>query len=350
MRACLRQRGLPLVFENKFFHLFIMIVWMSGLLGIFLTMTYALQVRSRYRRHGVSPWAMPRIQAALYASITIFCIGLALHAFAAQKSISLWIAIMWGGLAILFLLRLVMALSSGVREGWDLAHGSQQGGIGIDRAAKKNGWTLGGAGVTLVMLSANVVLLIWWGSTQLEAGRLDLTLGGSPRTMIVDATPTNSPTVMQRATEAQHATQPRQSPQEQATNTATTPPSPPSSRVPITPTAAVLTLTAETITPSPLPVLLPTPTPSPAVTVDVELEPMLIVRSAAGANVRAAPSLSGDILTTLADETVVNILGRTADNQWYLIRLDGDTPGWISSLVVELVGTGEEIPVIDINS
>jgi hypothetical protein len=73
----------------------------------------------------------------------------------------------------------------------------------------------------------------------------------------------------------------------------------------------------------------------------------LIVRSSKGANVHRAPNLIADVLNVLADGTLVPVVGRLEDNKWFLIRLSDDRSGWISKLVVDLIGDAEGISIAE---
>lgn len=86
--------------------------------------------------------------------------------------------------------------------------------------------------------------------------------------------------------------------------------------------------------------LAPTNTPSPTPS-DPTATPgaCLLTPTGAFANVRSAPALEADILTTITEHTTHTVLGRSTDNTWYLIE-----QGWVSSTVVVLSGDCSTVP------
>ncbi|MCC6457167.1 MAG: SH3 domain-containing protein [Caldilineaceae bacterium] len=310
--------------DNKFVALLITLIWMSGLFAIVLTLAYMLQERRKRRRDHRYAWNAARMLAPLYSSLAIFCVGVALHAYAAQQPVSLWVAIVWGMLALFFMLRLAGVAASGIRDGWQSAWNGRQ--FGLDPVAsgrKGSGFSLW-SGLSVLLLLVNVALLGWWGNAQISAGALGLPIANrADGENMPAAAPTISPTIPPVETVAVAM----------STAEIVVSPSPAGSDPPV---GAVLTPTA-----SALPILLPTTTPAPSPATELSMT----VRSPTGANVRESPSLTAEVLMLLDDGTVAFVLGRTADNQWFSIRMADGTTGWISSQVIELDGEIESLPV-----
>ncbi len=66
--------------------------------------------------------------------------------------------------------------------------------------------------------------------------------------------------------------------------------------------------------------------------------------TAGTANLRAAPSLTGAIITTLNQGTFVSVLGRSADSQWLKVSASGVT-GWVGGGVVAVNVPISSLPV-----
>ncbi len=96
-----------------------------------------------------------------------------------------------------------------------------------------------------------------------------------------------------------------------------------------------------TNTPS-LPTPFPTATPAPPTPA-----PVLAKINVASANVRATPSTSGKIVTTLKNGTPITLIGRSADSQWFQINVAGQAqPAWISTTVLQIAsGDPTSLPV-----
>ncbi|MBI5649416.1 MAG: SH3 domain-containing protein [Chloroflexi bacterium] len=63
------------------------------------------------------------------------------------------------------------------------------------------------------------------------------------------------------------------------------------------------------------------------------------------ANVRATPATNGKIVTTLKLYTRVELIGRSADSQWFQINVAGQPqPGWISVQTFQ-ISSGNPIPL-----
>jgi len=123
-------------------------------------------------------------------------------------------------------------------------------------------------------------------------------------------------------------TQPRQT--DQTGHVAPAPPpssSPPAATAP--PPPAVAPTSPPVVTPTPLPS--PTPQrqePQPKATADAS---RLFV-SVARANLRAGPDTNSKILAVLLKGTKLEVVSKA--NQWYRVRLDNGTEGWIAESVV----------------
>jgi uncharacterized protein YgiM (DUF1202 family) len=324
--------------DNKFFALFITLIWMSGLFAIVLTLASMLQEHRKQRRNHRYVWSAARMLAPLYGSLAIFCVGLALHAYAAQQTVSLWVAIVWGMLAVFFALRLVRVAASGIRDGWQSAFSDRQFGLDPVATGRKGARFSLWSSLSVVLLLVNVLILGWWGNAQINAGALGLPIadradGESTPAIAPTIPPTGPPT----ATVAL-AISPTEiivtSSLQSAVSSET---GPAGSDAPV---GMVLTPAA-----SALPILLPTTTPAPSPAVELSMT----VRSPTGANVRRAPNLTAEVLTVLDDGTVAPVLGRTADNQWFSIRMADGTTGWISIQVIEVEGKTESLPVSVVN-
>lgn len=105
-----------------------------------------------------------------------------------------------------------------------------------------------------------------------------------------------------------------------------------------TPTRTVVRATSTALLPTPFPTA-PPATPTTA--------PVLAKINVASANVRATPSTSGKIVTTLKNGTQITLIGRSADSQWFQINVAGQpAPGWISIQVFQIAsGDPNSLPV-----
>jgi hypothetical protein len=309
--------------DDKFVMLVITLIWMSGLFATVLTLASMYQERRKQRHNAGYTWNTPRNLAPLYCSLAIFCVGLALYSFAAQRPISLWMTIIWALLALFFAFRMFGVLFADVRQSRKTALVPQQTDVDPVDIGRQGGrmpiWT----SVVLTLLLVSVAVLAWWGSVQINAGERGLPVAELP---LGEATPAHATPVMPVLTPSQFDVTPSV-PDEtrRATNPGATNP------------IVIATLTP---TPSLAPILVPTPTPQPAI------DPFVTVRSPEGANVRAAPDLTAAIVTRFADATTAPVLGRTADSEWFLIRLPDETSAWISTQVVELTGVVESVPIV----
>ena len=62
-------------------------------------------------------------------------------------------------------------------------------------------------------------------------------------------------------------------------------------------------------------------------------------------NVRNGPSTSTSIVTQVAGNTIVPVMGRLADNSWYQVNVGGII-GWMSATVIRIGGICNTVPVI----
>ncbi len=65
-----------------------------------------------------------------------------------------------------------------------------------------------------------------------------------------------------------------------------------------------------------------------------------------GLNVRTGPSTSFPVVTTLAAGSVVPIIGRTAANDWWQVRVSAVLTGWVASPYTTVFGNCTLIPVV----
>ncbi len=63
-------------------------------------------------------------------------------------------------------------------------------------------------------------------------------------------------------------------------------------------------------------------------------------------NVRAVPSLTGLIVTTLTSDASAPVVGRSQDSIWWQVEIDG-VRGWVSSAVTIIAGACETIAIIE---
>jgi len=63
-------------------------------------------------------------------------------------------------------------------------------------------------------------------------------------------------------------------------------------------------------------------------------------------NVRTGPNTSFPVVTTLAAGSVVPIIGRTAANDWWQVRVSGVLTGWVAAPYTTVYGNCTLIPVI----
>jgi hypothetical protein len=71
------------------------------------------------------------------------------------------------------------------------------------------------------------------------------------------------------------------------------------------------------------------------------------VDSTIGLNLRAGPGLSHRVILVLADETPVEVLGRSANGQWLEARLPEGLGGWVFASYVDVDGDASRLPVTE---
>ncbi|NWF68350.1 MAG: SH3 domain-containing protein [Chloroflexi bacterium] len=69
------------------------------------------------------------------------------------------------------------------------------------------------------------------------------------------------------------------------------------------------------------------------------------VSNAAGANLRPAPSTQTTPIRVLPSGSLLPIVGRTSDNQWWQVR-DGTSNVWLSDVVIDTLGVCTNIPIV----
>jgi hypothetical protein len=87
----------------------------------------------------------------------------------------------------------------------------------------------------------------------------------------------------------------------------------------------------------------PTPTEVPPTPVDSTARVTILPKNL---NVRSGPNTSYDIIATLDTGTVLKVIGRTGNNEWYKVEFDGKT-GWVLALYVEFSGDADKVPVVN---
>lgn len=87
------------------------------------------------------------------------------------------------------------------------------------------------------------------------------------------------------------------------------------------------------------PILLPSLTPTP-LTTDI------FVTAFRRVNVRSGPGMEYRRTGTLEPGTTADITGRSDDNQWLQVELDGEA-GWVAYFVVSVTGTLDDVPVAE---
>ncbi len=367
--------------DNKFFLLLVNFLWMIGLFGTLFTIVYTVQQRrKRWWNVGHSN-NVPRTLVPLYLALTTLCLGLMLHAYMAESTVSLWVAGVWALLALLFLVRFFITLGTAIEVGWDAPLLAQITLVGWTRFFQ---WPT----FALLLLLVNVALLGWWGNQQLSASSIDKLAGQqipnsdthiTPFQPPADTTaesilldPSLSVTVAVNAAENITATTaittnlralPTSTLSPEATSfqqdlagMAVVTIAPEQRQATTTPLQDVITTTLATASAPALgslpPLLIETATPSaiaiqvaisetagtpvppiPTESANINAAPAL-VQSRLGANLRAAPSTRSAIRKLLANRSQVTITGRTPDSTWLAVRLADGTEGWISAQLV----------------
>jgi uncharacterized protein YgiM (DUF1202 family) len=107
----------------------------------------------------------------------------------------------------------------------------------------------------------------------------------------------------------------------------------------LTPTATPTATIIPTITPTPVPPT-PTITPTPAASVRI---------MGAGVNVRSGPGLVFPVIGSVRQDSEHKVTGANASGIWWRICcIDGDKEGWVRSDLVEISGSLNDIPVIQV--
>jgi hypothetical protein len=330
------------MFDNKFFLLFVTLLWMSGLFAALLTVAHMLQERGKQWPNEDYSWGMPRILAPLYASLATFCAGLALHAYAAQKPVSPWITLVWALLAFFLLVRMVSVLFIGLRYGWSTRLNARLVMMDAINYAEEGRRLPVWSSTIFLLLLVNFGLLGWWGSTRINADVLTQKLSGTEQIEDNPTPPQAGANVEQPRAEASVVAIQSNEPVA-ITGTANASAEPTSVGQVALPTRQV----SEAVLPTPIPTATPAPinTPLPAVKPP---KATITVRSSKGANVRSAPNLAADVIAVLDDATVAPVLGRNGDSadEWFMIALPDGQTGWISILVAEPNDAVSKSPVV----
>jgi hypothetical protein len=322
------------------------LIWGAGLVGTLFALVYMAQYRRQNWWRTDDLWGVPRTLLPLYASLCIFCIGLALNAVTAQRSISLWMAAIWASLAMLFAQQSFATLMTALHSGWDASPGEQENG------RRGRGWWA----VVALLLVANLALVGWWAQTELAGGNVALNL----RALLAQPGGTVSETgdglTAGAGNEAGEsglssidllATRAAQS-AAMASPTATL--------------AATPQATQEAL------ILVPTPTPAQTPVVVAPTIPVtstapvtalaaplatattVTIASEFGANARLQPDLAAEVLTVLPLGATVPAVGRTADGQWLQVRLADERLAWMALQVITVTGQADALPVVEVGN
>lgn len=185
----------------------------------------------------------------------------------------------------------------------------------------------------VVTAVAGLLLLAWginsiWGGGD-EPSAAELFGNGTEAAVaILPADSTGTPTLEPTAT----LTPP---PSPTPTNTATGTPT--ETAVPTATKAPTETAVPPTVTPSPTATATATPCPAPQVRVTL-----------VSANVRSGPGISYESVAIVYEGDVLPVIARMEVGSWYIIELNGQQRGWISTTVVETINPevcDAEIPV-----
>jgi LysM repeat protein len=69
-----------------------------------------------------------------------------------------------------------------------------------------------------------------------------------------------------------------------------------------------------------------------------------------GLRLRRSPATTADVVTKLPASTALNLLGRTADNNWLQVSLSDGTSGWVMAQYVNVSGNLAQVSVTDPNA
>lgn len=337
---------------------------MAGLFGVLFTLVYMVQYRRKHWWNIGYTYNVPRLLAPLYGSLLIFVIGLALHAYLSQNIVSRWVTLVWGALALFFLFRTIQEIWDALQSGWDSVLVDPE-----EDEESAPGLPIWSSSVIVLLLS-NLLLLGWWGTTELNAGTL--TLPWVARLGVNNLQTTQSmPTALPHQSRSKLTSQGQVIAPVKATQSNTAMTTVLETR-PLTATLApaVSTLDARTLQVTPTPAtslssptnllvlttsvapavtatmqLILVPTPVVAATAPVATGASITVQGPTGANVRTAPALSADVIALLPTAGIAPVLERTADNQWFLIQLPDGVQGWIAEQVVVVNGSLDRVPI-----
>lgn len=175
--------------------------------------------------------------------------------------------------------------------------------------------------VAALLLLAWGINSIWGGGDEPTAAEL-LGNGTETAVAILPADSTETPTLQPTAT---------RTPPPSPTATATATEAPTQTAVPTE------TAVPPTVTPSPTATATATSCPAPQVRVTI-----------VSANVRSGPGVNYESVAIVYEGDVLPVIARMEVGSWYLIELNGQQPGWISTTVVETINPeacDAEIPV-----
>ena len=164
--------------ENKFVLLSIHFLWIGGLFGAILALLYLQRYGRRHWWYTDDAVYVPQTVAPLYGTILLFCLGLALHAYATQTAITRWAALIWALLALLFGSRLWATASIGFQNGWDIPLQRRQDGgshFGSQGGYPKGAVSLWSSSI-VALLVVNLVLLGWSARGRVMTSPLNLTV------------------------------------------------------------------------------------------------------------------------------------------------------------------------------
>lgn len=88
----------------------------------------------------------------------------------------------------------------------------------------------------------------------------------------------------------------------------------------------------------------PTPTPTAEVAASDTLSVTVTILPEA-LNVRHGPNTGYTVIATLPTGTVLTVIGRTENSDWWKVKLPDGQTGWVWSAFVELNGDEEDVPV-----
>ena len=318
--------------QNKFFMLMIIFLWMAGGFGALLSLIYMGQYRRRNWWSIGHTVSVPRTLIPLYSSLLFFCTGLALHIYTTQIAIALWVAIGWGGMALLFAIQAGIVAIQAVEEGWDTP---------LVAIPFENGLPTGiVSAVVVILLLTNLGLLGWWGIREPQAGGIDAILTWwSDRSALVTTPAAIQPT----PNAAQISTPSAQSIPTVVVTSMGTDRVVSTAEVQRVVTPLAIVNAAPAIVTIAAPAAQVTSAPRNAV---IPLQWVLSINSRSGANLRDAPLSTAPVVAELLDGASVVAVGRTTTGAWILIRLDDGTTGWIATPLVTLDGPVDSLPVM----